>query len=45
MPPVGLARQEETAMSDITIAALVIGFAALSGGFVVLCDRLMGEKR
>ena len=32
-------------MSDITMIALVIGFAALSAGFVVLCDRLMGRNR
>jgi hypothetical protein len=33
---------EEPAVSDVFYLALVLGFAALSWGLVILCDRLMG---
>lgn len=31
-------------MSDLAFAAVIVGFALLSWGLIVLCDRLMGGK-
>jgi len=30
-------------MSDAAVFAITVGFALLSAGFVILCDRLMGK--
>jgi hypothetical protein len=30
-------------MSDAAVVAITVGFAVLTAGFVILCDRLMGK--